>query len=1139
MSSPPPDATLSPASARGVFLSYASQDADAARRICETLRTAGIEVWFDQNELVGGDAWDAKIRGQIASCALFVPMISAATQARLEGYFRLEWKLAAQRTLTMADEKAFILPIVIDATRDADAKVPAEFKAVQWTRLRPLGLPAFGGAGGDQGDGGQARQEDEDRTLTKFAARVKALLDGEIAPTSSRPSEIAGKMPALPPKVGRRVPAAAWATAIIAIAAVAAFVAFRPKSDAGAANRPPTSGKSAAAPLSPAQELVAKARTILHEGDEMNRETYTLAEELLLKAESLDVAEASAWALHAELSAIRYTLSLDRSATRLEALRTQAERAMRLAPGSVDAQLASAHAQFAFGQFGPALESSLQSLAQKFPDEWRIHRLLGRTFTRGGKTAEALAASDRALQLRSDEPRLKADRVNIFISAGRFAEAQEEVAQALKGRTDARLLSFDVYLRILWSGDLPAALAATQSWPPWFFVEDRGASYAATAALWSRDNTRALEIVLRFPRDYIRDFGYTGPKAVLSAWAHEQAGHAESARADWRIVLQLAERELGTEPDNAPALHWKAWALARLGDTTAATNLLLQLEERNPVLPGLPQLTGGLGGLALMLGRTEDAIAQIARIRLNPAVNVRPISKTVLRLNPLFDPLRGDPRFQALVDAAPGPSLPSPPRVLDSASDKSVAVLAFADQSPARDSEYFSDGISDELINVLGKIPGLKVSARTSSFYFKGKSVPPAEIAKQLGVAYLVEGSVQRIGERVKITARLSKAADGFQLWNDSFTRDAKDVFAVEEEIAGLIAKQLSLKLGARSATSIAAIKPEAFELYLQGVQAWNQRTPAGYDRAEQLLTRTLSLEPNFARAHAALANVWLVRGQETRVVSLFSTRHSAVQQEAMSKIRHALTLDPESAEAHSSVGLTGWIGWEFAAGERALRHALQLNPNYASAHQWLGRLLLAQGRIDEALTELKTATELDPLSTRVADNYALALLGAGRLSAALAAADQALAIQPRAIQAMLQKARVLHRLGRDAEGHAILRGITETEWPDLTNRIDGLANGGLRAEANALLPKLDRDTSDLALILAYLGRTDEALAALNPANAISIQIDRWLLEPAIDSMRSDPRFAQFIATLGLTEAHARAQVWRAAHPPEKAAPRP
>ena len=127
---------------QAIFLSYASQDADVARRICETLRAEGVEVWFDQSELVGGDAWDQKIRKQIRECTLFAAVISTNTQARLEGYFRIEWKLAAQRTHAMADEKAFLLPLVIDATKDSEAKVPEEFRAVQWTRLNGGEIPA-------------------------------------------------------------------------------------------------------------------------------------------------------------------------------------------------------------------------------------------------------------------------------------------------------------------------------------------------------------------------------------------------------------------------------------------------------------------------------------------------------------------------------------------------------------------------------------------------------------------------------------------------------------------------------------------------------------------------------------------------------------------------------------------------------------------------------------------------------------------------------------------------------------------------------------------------------------------------------------------------------------------------------------
>ncbi|MBI5771432.1 MAG: TIR domain-containing protein, partial [Verrucomicrobia bacterium] len=223
-----------------VFLSYASQDTEAAQRLCDALRAGGIEVWFDQNELVGGDAWDAKIRKQIAECALFVPLISAATQARREGYFRLEWRIAAQRTHMMSESVAFLLPVVIDATRDAEADVPGEFKAVQWTRLP-------GGEGAE-----------------KFCARVNALLGGE-APVArvSRPVRVenTGQETRATPEPRRRVPAAAWiaAASVLIIAAVGASLWLRRPASGPAATSTaaPAPGAVAILPFSVARPLAA------------------------------------------------------------------------------------------------------------------------------------------------------------------------------------------------------------------------------------------------------------------------------------------------------------------------------------------------------------------------------------------------------------------------------------------------------------------------------------------------------------------------------------------------------------------------------------------------------------------------------------------------------------------------------------------------------------------------------------------------------------------------------------------------------------------------------------------------------------------------------------------------------------------
>ncbi len=233
---------------QAVFLSYASQDATAAARICADLRAVGVEVWFDQNELVGGDAWDGKIRRQIAECALFVPIISAHTEARLEGYFRLEWKLAAQRTHTMADEKTFLLPVVIDATRDTEAKVPAEFKAVQWTRLPPSpSLRRTGRPAGYAGQGGEEQEGPErDEARAAFCARVVKLLGGAPAlqplpgPVPASAPTAPASSPAAPVSVPRRSPAISWILLATVAAAVAVGVYFTRRPAPAAAASPAT-----------------------------------------------------------------------------------------------------------------------------------------------------------------------------------------------------------------------------------------------------------------------------------------------------------------------------------------------------------------------------------------------------------------------------------------------------------------------------------------------------------------------------------------------------------------------------------------------------------------------------------------------------------------------------------------------------------------------------------------------------------------------------------------------------------------------------------------------------------------------------------------------------------------------------------
>ncbi len=227
--------STSPAAPRAVFVSYSHDDAVAARRIAEALRSRGLEVWFDENELRGGDTWDAKIKQQIRDCALFLPVISQNTQRRREGYFRLEWHLAEERSRLIARGTPFLVPVAIDDVAERGALVPEVFLSVQWTRLRPLGY------------GGHARPEVEDPALPAFAEQVKALLAEDGVARVSRPvsPENTGQETRATTNAARRVPAAAW-IGFAAIVAVAAFVALRPTQNAGAGTRPPPAGSPAA-----------------------------------------------------------------------------------------------------------------------------------------------------------------------------------------------------------------------------------------------------------------------------------------------------------------------------------------------------------------------------------------------------------------------------------------------------------------------------------------------------------------------------------------------------------------------------------------------------------------------------------------------------------------------------------------------------------------------------------------------------------------------------------------------------------------------------------------------------------------------------------------------------------------------------
>ncbi|MEY2881620.1 MAG: hypothetical protein RLZZ15_4000 [Verrucomicrobiota bacterium] len=590
-----------------VFLSYAREDAAAVLRIAETLRASSVEVWFDQNELVGGDAWDAKIRNQIATCALFVPVISAATQARREGYFRLEWRLAAQRSHMMSERTAFLLPVVIDATRDAEADVPAEFKAVQWTRLS------------------------EGEATPQFIERMKRLLTPAV-------------------DVGRGLPT------------------------------PPSS----------------------------------------------------------------------------------ASRRVESAP-------------------------------------------------------EAAGSGDPALQRK--RPRAKT----------------------------------------------------------WIF-------------------------------------------AVAS-------------------VVMLA--------------------------------LIAFFALRKPAV-----------------------------------------------------------------------------------TDKSIAVLPFANLGADKNDEYLGDGMTEELLNVFAKIPKLKVAARTSSFFFKGKNLPVADVGKQLGVGFVLEGSVRKTGNKLRITAQLINAADGYHLWSETYDRDMNDLLAIQAEVSQQVMKALLGKLGveeSRALESRVTSNPEAHRFYLLGRFHFGKNTRAGWDEAIRSFNEALRLDPKHALAYCGIADTYAWMGGNT-----MSGREGWAKEEEMA--RKAIALDANLAEGHFSLGLALASSFRFAEGEAAMRRALAINPNMGLAHDQLGWLLQILARSDESIAHCRKALELEPASVIFYTDYALNLFFMRRFDEGLTQARRGLALDPNDAGAHTMAGLNLAGLKRFPEAIAELRrAVALDDLPWFRGRLGWvLAASGDRSGAREMLRALD-----------------------------------------------------------------------------------
>jgi adenylate cyclase len=456
----------------------------------------------------------------------------------------------------------------------------------------------------------------------------------------------------------------------------------------------------------------------------------------------------------------------------------------------------------------------------------------------------------------------------------------------------------------------------------------------------------------------------------------------------------------------------------------------------------------------------------------------------------------------------------------------SIAVLPFINMSADAENEFLADGITEEIINALGQLPQLHVVARSSAFSFKGKHVDLRTVGEQLNVRTVLEGSVRRAGNHLRITAQLVNAADGYHLWSERYDRELKDIFEIQDEIARSIAGKLKITLAGgrqQQLVKVGTENLEAYELYLKGRALLPRRGPAvAYlDCFEQ----AVKLDPNYAQAWAGLADSYSVLGYSGLV------RPDATMPKAIEAAQRAVILDPALAEAHNALAIASLMGaWNKVEAEREFLRALELNPRYVQARDWYAMyyLMFSEGRLAEAMAEAKLALEFDPLSSYAHTMYGFIFGYGGEYAPAEKAARRAVELDPESYLARFALAEVLRVTGKIEES------VTTSE---LALAISGrhawaivflalaLADWGKPAEADALyvemLARARRQympPAALAVVAAAAAREDDAIQHARDAFKIRDPECLFVLSKhgrVATRLYEYPRFRDLLAEVG------------------------
>ena len=1050
---------------QAIFLSYSSDDADTARRLCDALRAAGLEVWFDQSELRGGDAWDASIKKQIKECTLFVPMISASTNARSEGYFRLEWKLAVDRSHLMADNKAFFVPVMLGDVSEPAALVPDKFRERQWSRLN------------------------DDQAITAFATRVGKLIAGSgssgINATNTSPV-LEGRPSIATP--AHKTDEGFWV----------AVLPFKYR------------GSNA--------DLVALAEGMSEEiVTGLSRFSYlrvvARGATLQFTSEAVDVR-----AIGKELGA-RYVM---------EGSLRQAGSTLRVAVQLVDASNG-AH-------------------------------LWAETYDRAFKPEDIFALQDDLV------PRI------VSTVADAYGVLPHSMSNSLRGRAPDQLTPYEAVIR---------SFGYYERITPEEHAEVRAClEYAVEKAPGNADCWAVLSLI--YVHEYNSGFNVrpdalgrtvsAAQRAVAAGPANHSAYHALAwalhFRKEYQASLHAAERAMALNPMDASTIARMGLMIAYAGDWARGCSLIERARQLNPNHPGwywrgdffnayrqhdyrgalnfaLKDNKLGYFYSNAMLAATyaqlgeRDAATNALRALLAQMPNVALVARTefgkwiaseeIVEL--IVDGLR---KAGLDIPADKGTATPTP-----ATEEVSIAVLAFANRSASADDEYFSDGLADELLNVLAKIKGLRVAARTSAFSFKGKQTTVAEIGRVLNVATVLEGSVRKSGNRVRISVQLVKVGDGFQLWGETYDRTLDDIFAVQDDIAQAVVTELRAALlgdGAatlsesiaqeiQNSTRARSANPEAQRLVLQARFYKEKRRPADIEYSIALCEEAIALDPEYADAHACLADAWqLMSAYGSWQSAADGARLAGYASRARASAKSALLHDATLAAPHITLSWIACIGdHDRATAVREAQLAQELTPNGADALRTLGHRLMEDGKFSEAEALLFRAVQLDPLWMPVRLNYSMVAQWSGRHEEALHRVREAFAVDDSSWIAHWQLGSVLNSLGEHAgAAEALAQACTLRGAHDAAGFFrQAFAAGGWQGYLAAVAGAPQHALARIQVMWAQvqLGRLDDAIATTNAMVGSHDQHVVWLKHgPFVEPLRGDPRFQALLKRAGFSE---------------------